>query len=146
MVVQSLEIWSMAFSRRFQVGEVVGRQDLSLQYGEEYLNLVEPTGVYRSVDLYGVGIPLGKAFDRGFASMRGTVIRNPEDSPCRAIGLLSHDQVHQPVVGFYSRCLLADSEELGPVDIPSGKIGQGALSFVFKLHTPWLMRQRAACR
>ena len=49
-------------------------------------------------------------------------------------------EVHQLVVGFYSRCCLADSEELGSVNIPSGKIGQGTFSFIFELHTPWLMR------
>ena len=73
--------------------------------------------------------------------MRRTIIRNPEDAPSRAIRLLLHNQIHKLVVGCYSRCLLADSEEFSPVDIPSGEIGQGAFSLVFKLHKPWLMRQ-----
>ncbi len=72
--------------------------------------------------------------------MRGTVISNPKDSPCRPIRLLLHYQVHQLVVGFYSRCFLADSEELGSVDIPSGEICQRTFSFIFELHSPWLMR------
>ena len=46
----------------FQIGEVVWRQDLALQDREEDLNLVEPTGVYRSMNLYGIRVPLGKAF------------------------------------------------------------------------------------
>lgn len=141
MVVESLELEYSHFER-FEVWEVIWRQDLALQHGEEYLNLVEPTGVYWGMDLYGVRIPLGKALDRGFTSMRGTIVRNPEDSPSRPIRLLLHDQVHQLVVGFYSRCFLTDSEELGSVDIPGGKIGPGAHSVVFELHTPWLMRHR----
>lgn len=94
------------------------------------------------MDLYGIGIPLGEPLDRGFPLMRGTIIGNPEDSPRRAIRLLSHDHIHELAVGFYSRGLLADSEELGLVHIPRGKIGQYTLSFVFKLHTPRLERQR----
>ncbi len=74
--------------------------------------------------------------------MRGAVIRDPEDSACRAIGLLLHDRIYKVVKGLYSCCFLADSEELGSVDIPRGKIGQSTLSFVFKLYKPLPVRQR----
>src|SRR4030042_5538911 len=74
--------------------------------------------------------------------MRGAIIRDPEDSVCRAIRLLLHDQIHKLMEGLYSRCFLADSEELGSVDIPGGKIGQSTLSFVFKLDKPLPVRQR----
>ena len=96
--------------------------------------------MYWGVDLYSIGIPLGKPFYRGFSSMRGTIIRNPEDTPCRPIRLLLHDQVHQLVVQCYSRCSLAYSQELGSVDVPSGNVGPGAHSVIFKLHQPCLMR------
>ena len=94
--------------------------------------------MYRGMDLYSVGIPLGKPFYRGFPSMRGTIICNPEDAACRPIGLLLHNQVHQRVEGVYPCCILADSEELGSVDVPGANIGQGALSVIFELHSSWL--------
>jgi len=141
LVVQSLKS-EYAGLQRFQVREVVGREDLALQHREEEFNLIEPACVYGGMDLNGVGIPLGKPADRGLPLMRGTIIRNPEDSPCRAIGLLLHDQIHKLVERFDSSFLYADPEELGPVDIPGRKISQGTFSFVFKLHTPWLMRPR----
>lgn len=141
LVIEGLKLKYGRF-KAFKVWEVVWRQDLALQHGEEYLNLVEPTGVYWGMDLYSLRIPLGKPLNRGFASVRGTIIRNPEDSPCRPIRLLLHNQVHQLMVGLYSRCFLADPEELGSVDIPGGKIGPGAHSVVFELNTSWLMRHR----
>jgi hypothetical protein len=72
--------------------------------------------------------------------MRGTIVRNPEDTPCRPIRLLLHDQVHQLVVRCHSRCSLAYSQELGSVDVPSGNVGPGAHSVIFKFHQPCLMR------
>jgi hypothetical protein len=128
--------------KAFKVWEVIWSEDLTLENGEEDLNLVEPTGVNRSMDLYGVGVPLGQSTDGGFPLMRGPIVGNPEDSLCRAIGLLLHDQIYKLVVGFYSRFRLADTEELGSVNIPSAKICQRAFSLIFKLHTPWLMRPR----
>jgi hypothetical protein len=125
-----------------EVGKIVWGQDLTLEYREEYLYLVEPTGVHGSMDLYGVRVPLRKALYRGFPAMRGAVIRDPEDSACRAIRLLLHHQIHKLVKGLYSCCFLADSEELGSVDIPGSKIGQSTLSFVFKLNKPLPARQR----
>ena len=75
--------------------------------------------------------------------MRGTIVGNPEDSSCGTIRLLLPDQIHKLVVGFDPSFLFADPEELGPVDIPRGKVGQCAHSLVFKLHAPWLMRLRS---
>ncbi len=43
------------------------------------------------------------------------------------------------MVGFYAGSSLADSEEPVSVNIPSGNIGQGPLSFVFELHASWVM-------
>lgn len=44
LVVEGLKLKYGRF-KAFKVWEVVWRQDLALQHGEEYLNLVEPTGV-----------------------------------------------------------------------------------------------------
>jgi len=75
--------------------------------------------------------------------MRRAIIRYPKDSARRAVRLLPHYQIHELSVGFYSGLLLADTKEPGSVDIPSGKICQGAFSLVFKLDTPWSIRLRA---
>jgi hypothetical protein len=55
-----VEVLKFEYSRfeGLRVREVVWREDLALQYGEEYLDLVEPTGVYGRVDLHGIRIPL----------------------------------------------------------------------------------------
>jgi hypothetical protein len=106
----------------------------------KYFNLVEPTGMSWRVDLYGVRIPLGKPLNRGFPSMRRTVVRNPENSSCGPIGFLLHNQIHDFAVGLYAGCFLANPEELGSVDIPGGNISPCAHSFVFELHKPRLMR------
>ena len=81
--------------KAFKVREVIWSKDLALQNGEEDLNLVEPTGVNRGMDLYGVRVPLGQPSDGGFSLMRGPIVSNPEDSLCRAIGLLLHDQIYE---------------------------------------------------
>ena len=43
-----------------KTGELVRRHYLSLEYGEVYLNLVEPTRVDRKMNLRRVGIPRGQ--------------------------------------------------------------------------------------
>lgn len=72
--------------------------------------------------------------------MRGTVIRNPEDTSRRAIRLLLHNQVHQAMEGLYSRSFVTNSEELCSVYIPSGKISPCPHSVIFKLHESWQTR------
>jgi hypothetical protein len=72
--------------------------------------------------------------------MRRSIIRDPEDTLCRAIGLLLHNQVHQPVEGLDTRFVAANSEELGSVNIPGANVGQGAISFIFELHSSWQTR------
>ena len=72
--------------------------------------------------------------------MRGTVIRDPEDTLCRAIVLLAHNQIHQLVEGLDARFVAANSEEQGSVNIPGANVGQGAFSFIFELHSSWPTR------
>ena len=139
LIIQVLKLKYRGF-KNCEIWKVVWCQDLALQNREKYLNLVEPAGVYWGMDLYSVRIPLGKPLYGGFPSMGGAIIRNPEDTSCRPIRLLVHNQVHQPMEGLYSRCFLTDSEELGSVYIPSGKMGPCTHSLIFKLHESWLMR------
>jgi hypothetical protein len=57
--IEPLKIEYRCF-QSLEVREVIRGEDFPLQDREEYLNLVEPTGMYRSMDLYGIGIPLRK--------------------------------------------------------------------------------------
>ncbi len=116
-----------------QRGEIVGRQDFSLNDREIDLDLVEPTGVDGSVDEDRVG-PFGaEAFDRFLAPMSGTVVHDPEDAASGFVGLLGHDfsdeAFHRsnPVLDF------AAAEDLGTMDVPSSQISPGAFTKVLVL-------------
>ncbi len=100
---------------------------------------VEPTGVCRRGDLDGIGMPIQKPLHQGFGAMRRTFVRDPEDPSGGQTRRLSHDQVHQLVVGLNSALSLTYFEELAPANIAGDKMGQCALSFVFGLHTAGLM-------
>ena len=116
-----------------QRGEIVGRQDFSLNDREIDLDLVEPTGVDGSVDEDRVG-PFGaETFDRFLAPMSGTVVHDPEDAASGFVGLLGHDfsdeAFHRsnPVLDF------AAAEDLGTMDVPSSQISPGAFTKVLVL-------------
>lgn len=113
--------------------EVVRREYFPLYDGEIDLDLVEPTGVDRSVDKDRVG-PFGaEAFDRLLAAVSGTVVHDPEDAASGPVGLLGHDfsdeAFHRsnPVFDF------AAAENLGAVDVPSGQISPGTFAKVLVL-------------
>ena len=72
-------------------GEVIGREELTLDDGEIDLNLVEPAGVDRGVDQHDRGPRGAQAVSGFFAPVGGTVICNPEDAPRRAIGFNRHN-------------------------------------------------------
>jgi hypothetical protein len=75
----------------FEIGqgsEIVRGEDLSLNNREVDLNLIEPTGMSRSMDENGVG-PLGaEAVGSFLTPMSGAVVHDPEDATCRLVGLL----------------------------------------------------------
>lgn len=48
----------------FQVGKLVGRENLSLNHGEVNLDQVEPAGVNGRMNRNGVGIPPGQTLAR----------------------------------------------------------------------------------
>lgn len=74
--------------------------------------------------------------------MRRSAVRDPEDPSGGSVRLLTHNQVHQLVIGSDSGFSLTDPEQFTPVNIPSGNVGQRAFSFVFGLHTAGLIRHR----
>src|SRR5260370_18091890 len=66
-------------------GEVIGSEDLALDDGEIDLDLIEPAGMHRGVDQDNRG-PRGAQAVGGFlASVGGTVVGNPQDTPRTAI-------------------------------------------------------------
>src|SRR5436305_10713412 len=63
-----------------QTGEIVGREDFSLDLREVNLHLIQPTRMDGSVDQDGSGVRLHQPLDRSRASMRRAVVHYPEDS------------------------------------------------------------------
>ena len=66
--------------------EVVGGEGLSFNDGEVDFDLIEPTGVDRSVHGDEIGKGCFEAPNTGLAAMRGAVVHDPEHSPRVAIG------------------------------------------------------------
>ena len=116
-----------------QRGEVVGREDLSLNDREIDLDLVEPTGVDGSVDEDRVG-PFGaEAVDGLLASMSGAVVHDPEDAASGFVGLLAHDFADEALHGSNPVFDFAAAEDLGAMDVPSRQIGPGTFAKVLML-------------
>lgn len=98
--------------------EVVRREYFSLHDREIDLDLIEPTGVDRSVDEDGVG-PFGaEAFDRLLAPVSGTVVPDPEDAASRPVGLSGHDVTDETFHGSNPVLDFAAAEDLGAMDVP----------------------------
>ena len=117
-----------------EAGAVIGSEDLALNNGEVDLNLVEPTGVNRSVDEYSVP-PLGAQPVNSFlATMSGAVIHNPKDATSGLVGFLAHDFTDQAIGGGNSVLDGTTSKELGTMHIPGGKVGPRTLTKLLVLH------------
>jgi hypothetical protein len=112
-------------------GEVIGREDLTLDDGEIDLNLVEPAGVDRGVDQHDRGPRRAQAVGSFFAAVGGTVICNPEDAPRRAIGFNRHNLVYEAVKWLDAGGVLAAAEELGAMNIPGGQVRARTAALVF---------------
>ena len=74
-----------------EAGEVIGREDLSLDHGEINLHLVEPTGMDGQMDQDQVGIISLESPHGGRSTMGGAIIHNPKDPWRLPIRLLFHD-------------------------------------------------------
>ena len=116
-----------------QGGEIVGREDLALNDGEVDFDLVEPTGVDRSVDENGIGPFVPQTLGSFLAPMSGAVVHDPEDTTSGFVGFLAHDladeAIHRsnPVLDF------AAAKDFGAMDVPSRQVGPGAFTKVFVL-------------
>ena len=113
--------------------EVVGREDLPLYDGEIDFDLIEPTGVDRSVDEDRVG-PFGaEAVDGFLATMSGAVVHNPEDAASGLVGLLVHDFADEALHRSHPILDFAAAEDLGAMDVPSSQVGPGTFAKVLVL-------------
>src|SRR5216683_1276592 len=100
-------------------GEVIRRQDLSLQNGEVDLHLVEPAGVNRGVDHDDVRPALLKAIAAALPAMRGAVVHDPGDAWCGAVGplVLGDEAVERSA----AHLALTPTEDLAISDVPGSE-------------------------
>ena len=124
--------------------EVVGREDLPLHDREIDFDLIEPTGVDRSVDEDRVG-PFGaEAVDSFLATMSGAVVHNPEDAASGFVGLLAHDFTDETLDRSHPVLDFAAAEDLGAMNVPSRQVGPGTFAKVLMLDPDGAVRSRAA--
>ena len=123
--VMSLES-QQAFCELLQGREIVWREDLSLEDREINLDLIEPTGMDGPLNEHQVGVFVLESLDCPGTSMRRTVVDDPENTSCPAIGMLFHDLIDEAVKGRDSGFGFAATEEFGPVDIQGSQIGPGS--------------------
>jgi len=101
-----------------QRGKIVRREDFSLNDREIDFDLVEPTGVDRSVDEDGIRPLVAETLSGLLAPMGGTVVHNPKDTASEFVRFLAHDFGEKPVHRGDAALDFAAAENLGAMDIP----------------------------
>ena len=125
---------------------VVGGENLPLDYREEDLDLVEPTGMDRGVDENGIR-PFGLHAVNGFlTSMSGAVVHNPEDAVSRFVGLLFHDLADETLHRRDSALDFAAAEDLAAMNVPSRQVGPGTFTKVLVLDSGGAIGSRRQSR
>jgi len=79
--------------------------------------------------------PLCKSVIGDAATMRRPVVHNPKYPLSRPVWFLAHKLINQPLKRLDSRFLFTAAEHFCTVNIPSGKVGQSALSLIFMFNT-----------
>ena len=113
--------------------EIVGREDLPLHDGEIDFDLIEPTGVDRSVDQDGIGPFVAQTVGGFLAAMSRAVVHDPKDAVSGLVRLLVHDFADEAIHRSDSVLDFTTAENLGPMDIPSCQVGPSALAKVLVL-------------
>lgn len=116
-----------------EAGEVVGGEDFSLHDGEVDLDLVEPTGVYGTVDERQAREHLLESEDGGRAPVRTPIINDPEDAAGIVVWRAGHDLFHQAIEWRDAGSYFAAAKNAGVMDIESGDICPGTAAIVFVL-------------
>lgn len=113
--------------------EIIRCEDLPLDDREINFDLVEPAGMDGPVNENQITVLVQESMDCLWTSMRRTVIDDPEDPACIAVGAAPHDLIHEAskrcdaILGF------TPTEDLGAVDIQGSEIGPGPEPPVFVL-------------
>src|SRR5215510_6197826 len=91
-------------SERFQIGKLIGSEDLPLDNSEVDFNLIEPTGVDWRMDHNETGIHLLQALYRGCSAMRRAMVDEPEQPCAGTVRFLCQHLVDQSAKGFHPGC------------------------------------------
>src|SRR5215210_5372301 len=122
------------FTQSTEVGEVVWSENLTRNYREVDLYLVEPRGVGGKVDKLQIGPLSLKPVHRSLTPMRRAIVHDPEHPIGGGVGFLSHHLPDQPSEGFDAILGLTAPEEPRSMDIEGGQIGQRPFTLVFMLY------------
>ena len=125
-----------------KAGEVVGRENFSLDDGEVDLDLIQPTGMNRSVNENQPGELLLEAEDGGVAAVGTAVIDDPEDATGFVVGRPGHDLLDEVEEGVDAGGGLATAKDPSMVDVESGEVGPGTAALVFVLDAHEAMGSR----
>lgn len=127
-----------------ETGEVARRWQFALNDSEVDLDLVEPTGMDRSVDQHEVW-PSGSRSIRGsLAAMGGAVVRDEEHAVRGAIRFFPHYLSDKTPERGDAILALTAAEQLRTMHVPGGEVCQRAGTRVFVFHVnraPWSRRQ-----
>ncbi len=132
MLVAQVLVKCESHANGIQVGKVVRREHLALDHRKIDLNLVEPTGVNRSVDQDDARINFPQAVASRFAAMRRTVIHDPEQSFRRTVGLSRENLIHQSAKRFDAGRCFATPHDITTPNIPRRQILQCSATLVLK--------------
>ena len=125
-----------AFGDSVETGKVVGGQNLALDDGEVDFDLIEPTGMDRSMDEGEARIAMAQTRDGSVATVCRAVIHDPENAPGVVIRGSCHHLFDQAVKGGDAILRFTTAKDAGAVDIQGGEIGPGAAAgvLVFDVH------------
>ena len=114
-------------------GEVVRRENLSLDDGEVDLDLIQPTGMNGSVNENQPGELLLEAGDGSVAAVGAAVIDDPEDAPGVVVRRSGHDLLDETIEGLDTSGGLATAEDTSVMDVESGDVGPSPATVVLML-------------
>lgn len=117
----------------FQIREIVGGENFSLDDRKVDFDLVEPTGVDRTVDQMEVGMAVAQSFDGGWSAMGRAVVDDPENPAGLLVGRLRHNLIDKLVEGLDSTFLVEMTEDSGVMDIHGSYVGPGAATSILVL-------------
>lgn len=98
-------------------------------------DLVEPTGVDRSMNEERIGPLIAQASGSLLTSMSRAVVHNPKDTAGRFVRLLAHDFADEAIHRSDSAFAFTAAEDSCPMDIPSCQISPGAFAKVLVFDT-----------